>query len=361
MDVPEYIPGRTIDEIKEKYNLKKVYKLASNESLFGPDYGVLKEIRKNLRNIKYYPDGSCIEIRKKISEKFSIDINSVIIGNGTDQIIEMICDSFIGEGDNIVISDPTFLIYEKSTLKCNGIVVKVRLKKLSQDVEELVKSINDKTKILFITNPHNPTGSKLGFSEFDYIMENVNQDVLVVMDEAYRDYMAEEDKIDTVSYVSRHNNLIILRTFSKIYGLAGLRIGYGISDNKVISALNKVRLPFNVSSIAQKAAVKAMENESYVNKIRGRVEEEKNRYYKILNENGIGFARSYANFILIKTGRDSDIIVERLLREGFIVRPGRNLGIPGYIRVTMGLPGINKIFLKTFVKIFNDVCSKERF
>jgi len=239
MDVPEYIPGRTIDEIKEKYNLKKVYKLASNESLFGPDYGVLKEIRKNLRNIKYYPDGSCIEIRKKISEKFSIDINSVIIGNGTDQIIEMICDSFIGEGDNIVISDPTFLIYEKSTLKCNGIVVKVRLKKLSQDVEELVKSINDKTKILFITNPHNPTGSKLGFSEFDYIMENVNQDVLVVMDEAYRDYMAEEDKIDTVSYVSRHNNLIILRTFSKIYGLAGLRIGYGISDNKVISALKR--------------------------------------------------------------------------------------------------------------------------
>lgn len=361
MELPEYIPGRTIDEIKEKYNLKKVYKLASNESLFGPDYSVIKEIRKNLNDIKYYPDSSCVEIRKKISEKFNIDIDSIIIGNGTDQIIEMICDSFIEAGDNIVIADPTFLIYEKSTLKCNGMVVKVGLKQLRQDVEELVKAMNSKTKILFLTNPHNPTGSKLSSSEFDYIMGNVNRDVLVVMDEAYGEYMNEEDKIDTISYISRYKNLVVLRTFSKVYGLAGLRIGYGISDNNVISVLNKVRLPFNVSFIAQKAAIKALENESYVNKIRSIVDEEKNRYYKILNENRIEFVRSYANFILIKTGEQSDIIIERLLRDGFIVRPGINLGIPGYTRVTMGLPYINKIFLKKFVRIFNEVYGKVKF
>lgn len=355
LNMPEYIPGKTIDEIKTTYRLKKVYKLASNENLYGPDPIVLKEIGKNLDDIKYYPDSQCIEIRQKISKKYNIDMNSIIMGNGTDQIIEMISDGFIESGENIIISDPAFLIYENSTLKCNGAVIKVPLKEFRQDAERLAASVNNKTKALFITNPHNPTGTNIKQEEFDYVMENVRSNVIIVADEAYMEYMPENDRIDTISYLNKYNNLIILRTFSKIYGLAGLRIGYGISSNFIISSLNKIRLPFNVNSVAQKAAVKALERESYINEVRDSTEKEKNRYYKILSENKIQFIRSYANFILVKTGSDSDKIIEELLKEGFIVRPGKNLGLPGYIRVTLALPDINTRFLEVFIGIYNKI------
>jgi len=355
LNMPEYTPGKTVDEIKKDYNLKKVYKLASNENLYGPDSKVLKEICKNLSDIKYYPDGQCREIRQKISEKYNISIDSIIIGNGTDQIIEMICDSFVEPGENVVTSDPTFLIYEKSTLKCNGMVVKVPLKEYRQDVERLISSLNNKSKILFLTNPHNPTGTNINQQEFDYIVENIKESVLLVIDEAYREYMNEDERIDTIKYFSKCNNLVILRTFSKVYGLAGLRIGYGISNKQIISALNKIRLPFNVNLIAQKAAVKALESETYINKIRDKIIDEKNKYYEVLTENKIDFIKSHANFILIKTGRKSDIIVEELLKEGFIVRPGKNLGMSDYIRVTIASRNTNEKFLKTFLKIFNNI------
>ncbi len=353
LNMPEYIPGRTIEEIKRQYNLKEVNKMASNENLYGPAPGVLEEIHKSLNDIKYYPDGESREVRQKISEKYNISIDSVIMGSGIDQIIEMICDSFIESGENIIVADPAFLIYEKSALKCNGNVIKIPLKDFRQDIERMVDSVNSKTRILFITNPHNPTGTKIDRQEFDYMMENIRDDVIVVMDEAYGEYMNNEERIDTIKYLSRYNNLIILRTFSKIYGMAGLRAGYGISNPLIISILNKIRLPFNVNLVAQKAAVIALENESYINKIESEVREEKERFYRILEENRIDFIRSYANFILISTGRKSDIIVEELLKAGFIVRPGKNLGVSGYIRVTIALPEINKKFLETFVRIFN--------
>jgi len=358
--MPEYIPGRTIEEIRKEYGLKEVCKLASNENLFGPHPDVIKKICENLGDIKYYPDGECREIRKKLAGKYNIDSSSIIMGNGTDQIIEMICDSFIEPGDNVVIADPTFLIYEKSTLKCSGNVIKVPLKEFRQDVEKMVYSVNDKTKILFFTIPHNPTGTNISRSELDFIMENTREDLLVVLDEAYSEYISDEEKVDTIDYLSRYNNLVVLRTFSKIYGLAGLRIGYGISGNSIISALNKVRLPFNVNSIAQKAAAAALENESYVEEIKAKIEEEKKYFYDVLASNGIGFVRSYANFILINSGENSDMVVEELLKNGFIVRPGKNLGIPGYIRVTIALPDVNKKFLMIFTKIFNNLYKRKK-
>jgi histidinol-phosphate aminotransferase len=280
------------------------------------------------------------------------------VGNGTDQIIEMTCDSFMGPGENAVIADPTFLIYEKSVLKRSGTVIRVPLKDFRQDVKKMVHSVNNTTKILFLTNPHNPTGTNINRSELDFVMENAGENLLVVLDEAYCEYMTAEEKIDTTGYLSGNRNLMILRTFSKIYGLAGLRIGYGISQDSIISVLNKVKLPFNVNSVAQRAAVAALENESYVNEIKAKIEEQKKYFYDVLVKNGIGFIKSYTNFILINSGENSDRIVEELLKKGFIVRPGKNLGIPGYIRVTIALPDVNKKFLTAFVKIFNNLYKK---
>jgi len=357
--MPEYIPGRTIEEIKKEYDLKDVYKLASNENLYGPDPKVLREICSDLEDVKFYPDSGCTQVKQKLGDKYGIGVDSIIMGNGTDQIIEMICDGFIGLGENAVIADPTFLIYEKSTLKSGGEAIKVSLRDFRQDVKMMAGSVNDRTRILFLTNPHNPTGSNISREEFDYVVKNIREDILLVVDEAYREYVPDGEKVDTIKYLSRYNNLVILRTFSKIYGLAGLRIGYGISDNSIISVLNKIRLPFNINSLAQKAAAAALENESFIKKVREDIYKEKNRFYDILTKNRVGFIKSYANFILIDSGENSDLVVEELLKKGFIVRPGKNLGVPGYIRVTVGLPEINIKFLDTFIKIFDGVYKKQ--
>ena len=351
-NLPEYIPGKTLEEIRERYNLDVVYKLASNENLLGVSTKVLDSICGSASSINYYPDSDCRQIRQKLSSKYNISIDKIIMGNGTDQIIEMICDGFISPGENVVISNPTFLIYEKSTLKCGGYTIKVPLKNFRQDVNLLVDSIDDKTRIIFLTNPHNPAGTNITEDEFKYVVKNTKKDVLIVIDEAYYEYLPEEEKIDSISYLNKYSNLIALRTFSKIYGLAGLRIGYGISSNEVISGLNKIRLPFNVNFIAQKAAVAAMENEWYADEIRDKVQKEKEKFYSALKKTGIDFVKSYTNFILIKTGKKSRSIVEELLKSGFIVRPGDNLGLPGYIRVTISKPEINDKFLNIFVKIY---------
>ncbi|MGM0367168.1 MAG: histidinol-phosphate transaminase [Actinomycetota bacterium] len=350
-NLPEYIPGRTINEIKEKYKLENVYKLASNENILGPAPGVKERICDAAKNVNYYPDSNCTKIREKLSQKYGLSTDNIIMGNGTDQIIEMVCNCLIAETENILISDPTFLIYEKATLKLGGKAIKVPLKDYRQDVRSLVSRINKNTRIIFLTSPHNPTGTNITRDEFEYVLSESGKDILVVIDEAYYEYVGDSEKINTVSYLKNFPNLLILRTFSKIYGLAGLRIGYGISNSHVIRALNKTRLPFNVNSIAQEAAIEALENSLYIKKVRDEVNREKEKFYRAFNENGINYLKSYANFILIETGKDDKEVAEELLKVGFIVRPGSNLGLPGFIRVTVSLPEINDKFINTFIRI----------
>ncbi len=308
-NLPEYVAGRTIEEIKEQYNLSVVYKLASNENIFGPSKKVIEFIKDNINDINYYPDSECREIKQAIAIKLGVKTQNLIIGSGTDQIIEIICDGFISYDDNIVIADPNFLIYEKSTLKCGGSVIKVPLKEYRQDISGIVNAINRDTKIVFIANPHNPTGSNVKEEEFKYLIKNIPDDVLIVLDEAYFDYLTLEDRIDTIKYVSQNSNFIVLRTFSKAYGLAGLRIGYGVGSSDIISELEKIRLPFNVSSIAQQAAVVALEDEKYVNEIRDITLKEKEKFYTALEREGIKYIKSYSNFILISVlNFDSEIV-----------------------------------------------------
>jgi histidinol-phosphate aminotransferase len=353
--LPEYIAGRTIEEIKKKYNLESVYKLASNENIFGPCQQVKDFITKNAsQDVNYYPDSDCRLIREKIASIFDILPENVILGNGTDQVIEMICDCFVSKDENVVVADPTFLIYEKATLKCGGSVIKIPLTDFRQDIFKMADSVNANTRILFLTNPHNPAGTNISKKEFENMIGKIRSDVLIVMDEAYYEYLPEDDRIDTVAYTRKYSNLITLRTFSKAYGLAGLRIGYGIADTDIISCLNKIRLPFNVSSIAQKTAVVALENRGYVNDIRDKILKEKEKFYSFFKAEDIGFIKSYSNFILVRSGEKTIEIIEELLRNGFIVRPGENLGIPGYIRITISIPEINDRFLNVFIKIYKN-------
>jgi len=353
-DLPEYIPGKTIDEIKKKYSLDVVYKLASNENIFGPSPKVMKVLKESLPEVNYYPDSYNRDLRKKLSEKIKISEDCLVFGNGTDQLIDMICDLILEKNKNTVIPDPTFLTYEKSSLKNNAQIVKIPLKDFRQDVEAIIKNVNKDTAIIFLTSPHNPTGTILYDEEVKYILENVSKDILVVLDEAYMEFVPEDKKIDSLKYLKEYENFMVLRTFSKIYGLAGLRIGYGIANADLIKSISKLVQPFVVNLLAQKAALAALDDDDYINEKKMLIITEREKLEKVLEEASIRYVKSYANFILIKTGPKTPYIVEDFLKEGFIVRDGEFLGFPGYIRVSMSTPEINDKFNNLLLKVYRD-------
>ena len=351
-NLPEYIPGRTIEDIREKYKLKQVYKLASNENVFGPSPKVIEYFKKGLFDINYYPDSYCRQLRKKLSLKLGVTGESIIFGNGTDQIIEMVCDAILEKGKNVVIPDPTFLTYEKSALKNRAEVIKVPLADYRQDIKSIAGKINKDTAIVFLTSPHNPTGTILSKEEIEYALENISKNILIVLDEAYVEFMPQEDKIDSIGYLRKHDNLLVMRTFSKIYGIAGLRIGYGIGNKEIISNITKLMQPFVVNSIAQIAAIISLEDDENINNNIQIIIKEREKFCKKLRNEGIAFVKSYSNFILIKAGSKSLEIVEELLKNGFIVRGGEFLGFPGYIRVSISLPEINEKFTDLFISLY---------
>lgn len=353
-DLPEYIPGKTIDEIKKKYNLDEVYKLASNENIFGPSPKVIRILKESLSEVNYYPDSYNRDLRKKLSEKIKISEDCFVFGNGTDQLIDMICDLILERNKNTIIPDPTFLTYEKSSLKNNAQIIKVPLRDFRQDVKAIIKNVNEDTAIIFLTSPHNPTGTILYDEEVKYILENVSEDVLIVLDEAYVEFVPENKKIDSLKYLKEYENFMILRTFSKIYGLAGLRIGYGIANASLIKNISKLAQPFVVNLLAQKAALVALDDDDYINEKKMLIIAERKKLEKMLKGASIKYIKSYANFILIKTGPKTPCIVEDFLKEGFIVRDGEFLGFPDYIRVSISTPEINKKFIDLLLKVYKN-------
>lgn len=352
-DIPEYIPGRTLEEIKKKYGLREVYKLASNENMEGPHKAVVDAICREAAKVNYYPDANCTLLREKLAQLLNTDEDNLIIGNGTDQVIEMLCDCYVENSSNVVVADPTFLIYEKAALKCGGEVRKIPLSQFRQDIKNMVSAVDSHTKILFLTSPHNPTGTAISQKDFEYVLERLQGQALVVLDEAYVEYVSPEADVNSLSYLNKFSNLVILRTFSKIFALAGLRVGYGAADKRIIKDLNRIRLPFNVNSLAQAAALAALNHRQEIESSVKQIQQEKKKFYSRLDEHNIRYIDSQANFFIIETGKYTNQIIEELLRQGFIVRPGCNLGIDGFIRVTISLPPINDKFLENFIKIYH--------
>ena len=350
--LPEYIPGKTIQEIKEKYNLKEVYKLASNENILGPSPKISQIIKTCLDDINYYPDSYNRQLRKKLSAILKISEDSLIFGNGTDQVIEMVCDALLDDKKNIVIPDPTFLTYEKSALKNNAGIIKVSLKNFKQDVDSIKKAVNNKTSIIFLTSPHNPTGTILSGKEIESLLTDIREDILLVLDEAYVEFMDEEDRPDSLGLLKKYSNLMIMRTFSKIYGLAGLRIGYGIADMQLIKDISKLAQPFVVNQIAQQAALLSLDDTDYFDKSSEAIKSQRDKMSMQFEKGNIVYVKSSANFILIHTGKNTKIIVEELLKNGFIVRDGEFLGFPNHIRVSVSTSEINEKFLDCFFSIY---------
>ncbi len=356
-----YIPGKPIDEIKEKFGLKNVYKLASNENPLGCSTHIKKVLDKLHKVLHRYPEGSSLILRNKIAEKFKVSPKEVIIGAGTDEIIELVAKTYLSAQDNIVVSEHAFIRYKMAGELMGCKVISVPMKNYTHDLYTMAKKVSKKTKIVFIANPNNPTGTYNKEDEVRWMLNFLRQKSLfpiVVIDEAYYEYaMVFDDYPESIQLRKLYPNLLILRTFSKIYGLAGIRVGFGISNKEIIANMDRVRPPFNVSVVAQYIAAKVLDDEEHIERSLKLVREEKEFLYRGLEQLGLRYIPSAANFILIDVyPLKGEYIFQQLLKKGIIVRSMDEYDFPYCIRVTIG----NKLENRLFLKYLKEIITKER-
>ena len=337
-----YVPGKPIEELQRELGLARIVKLASNENPLGPSPKALAVLADAARTLNRYPDGSAHRLRTALADRWKVSLDQVILGNGSDEILGMLARAFLSPGDEAVMADNTFVIYKMEVAAAHGVPVIVPLKDGVHDLAAMAGAVTPRTKLLFVCNPNNPTGTMVSATDVDALMAKVPAHVIVVFDEAYCEYVRNPQFPDSLGYVRRGRNAIVLRTFSKIYGLAGLRIGYGVTTTEIAGYLHRVRPPFNTNSLAQCAALAALGDEEHVAKSRTMNQAEMAGVQAGLAALGFQPLPSEANFLYFDARRDGRALFEALLREGVIIRH-----IEGTtVRVTIGLPEENRQFLQ---------------
>ncbi len=354
LEIKTYKPGKPIEEVKRELGLRKIIKLASNENTLGPSPRTIKALRDYLPKIYLYPEDSCFYLKGELAKRLKVRMENLIMGNGSDEIMELIPKTFLNPGEEVIYGHPSFLIYEIVVRIMGGRPVPIPLKDYTYDLKGMLKAITRKTKIIFICNPNNPTGTMVSEEEIRAFLKRVPGRIIVILDEAYKDYVERKDFPDSIRLLKKNKNIIILRTFAKIYGLAGLRIGYGIARTEVINLLSKVRLPFNVNSLAQAAALASLKDKEQVKRTRRMNALGKRFLYEAIRGLGLEYIPTQTNFILINLKRGSRRICQALLKEGIIVREMSAWGLNNYMRVTIGREEENRRFIQTLKKILRD-------
>lgn len=342
-----YVPGKPIDELQRELGLTRVIKLASNENPLGPSPKAVAALAGAHETLHRYPDGGAYRLRQAIAERWKVASDQVILGNGSDEILGLLARTFLAPGDEAVMADHTFVIYKMEVTAAHGTPVVVPLVNWTHDLEGMARAITGRTRLLFVCNPNNPTGTMVPADAISRLMASVPQDVIVVFDEAYYEYVRDPRFPDSIAYVKAGRNAIVLRTFSKIYGLAGLRVGYGISTPEITNFLNRVRPPFNANSLAQRAALAALGDDEHVARSRTVNAAGMEQLGNGLKALGFAPVPSEANFLYFDVKRDGRQVFEALLREGIIVRH-----IEGtMLRVTVGQVEENTAFLQALRKV----------
>ncbi len=331
-----YVPGKPIDDAKKEYGLEEVIKLASNENPIGCSPKAIEAAKKSLETASVYPDGNCTLLRQCLANKLNVTEDSLVFGAGSDEVISLIATTFVGQGDEAITCTPTFSQYASAVRQIGGKMIEVPLVNHTYDLDGLLDKITDKTKALFISNPNNPTGTIITAKQQLDFISKVPKDVLIVFDEAYNEYIDDDIYPDTIPLLHNYDNIMILRTFSKIYGLASFRIGYGIAKPELIELINRVRGPFNVTTSAQAAALASIEDNHFKKTTVALNAQVKAFTYKKCEELGLDYIPSYGNFLMIDFKKPSLPFFEQLLKKGFIVRPGFYFGMDTYQRVTIG-------------------------
>lgn len=351
-----YVAGRDLESVKKEYGLKDVVKLASNENPLGAGMAAVEAVRKSAAGIFRYPDSDSSAFRRTAAKKLGVGPENIVAGSGSDELIEIIAKTFFEAGDEIVVSKHAFIRYKMAAELMSAKAVEAPASGLGHDLEAMAAAVTRRTKAVFIANPNNPTGTYNTRFEFERFMKNLERrglSPIVVVDEAYFEYAAEfPDYPDASKYIPRYQNLVSLRTFSKIHGLAGLRLGMALCSREVACELNRVRPPFNVSSAAQAAGIAALSDDKHVADSLALFKSGRDFIYRELKMAGIKFLKTAGNFILIETGRLTGAEVFRaLIKKGLIVRAMDEYGLPKHFRVTVGLPSENKFFIKEIKKI----------
>ena len=347
LSLSPYVPGKPIEELQRQLGLTRVIKLASNENPLGPSPKAVTALAGANSTLHRYPDGGAYRLRQAIADRWKVTREQVILGNGSDEILGLLVRTFLTPGDEAVMADHTFVIYKMEVTAAHGKPVVVPLVNWTHDLEAMAQAISPRTRLLFLCNPNNPTGTMVSAEAVDRLMAEVPHDVIVVFDEAYFEYVRNPEFPDSMAYVKKGRNAIVLRTFSKIYGLAGLRIGYGVSTPEIINFLNRIRPPFNANSLAQRAALAALGDDEHVAKSRAVIAAGMEQVGNGLRALGLTSIPSEANFLFFDVQRDGQQVFEALLREGIIVRH-----IDGtMLRVTIGQSDENTAFLQALQKV----------
>lgn len=348
-----YQPGKPIETLQRELNLSTVTKLASNENPLGASPNVAQAIKRAASEIYRYPDGNGFKLKEALVAYYEQEIEpaNITLGNGSNDVLELIARAFLNPGDHAVYSQHAFAVY---ALACQAVGAKatvVPAKKWGHDLDGMLKAITPHTKVVFLANPNNPTGTWFDSKAWEAFIANVPNNVLVVLDEAYAEYISEEEYPHGPNYLKRYRNLIVCRTFSKAYGLAGLRVGYSLSSLEIADYLNRVRQPFNVNAIALEAAVAALEDQHFLDRSCELNNHGLEELASELHAMELSFIPSVANFLCVNLHRYAEPIYEKLLQAGVIVRPVANYGMPHFLRVSVGSSKDNMRFIKALRKI----------
>lgn len=352
MDIKPYVPGKPIEFVQKEFGLTDVIKLASNENPVGPSPKAIQAMKDNAHKMFLYPDGNCTDLRNMVSEFLGVPQNQLIFGNGSDEIIKFLGETFINPGDEVIVADPSFSEYDFVCLLMGGILKKVPLKNYTHDLEKMADQITDKTKMIFICNPNNPTGTIVTSQEVEKFLAKVPDNIVVVFDEAYYEYVDNMDYPQSMEYVKQgKENIIILRTFSKIHGLAGLRIGYGIAAPTMIQLLERTREPFNVNLMAQKAAMAGLQDKEHVQNSIDVNSAGKEFLYASFKKMGLEYIPTYANFLMVDLRKNSKEVFIELQKRGVIIRTGDIFGMDTFIRITIGTQEENERFIAALKEV----------
>jgi histidinol-phosphate aminotransferase len=341
-----YVPGKPIEEVEREYGIRDSIKLASNENPLGPSPLAVEAAQAALRGIALYPDGSCHELVAALARHWEVPSNWLAVGNGSDEIIHYLGLAFLEPGDEVLTADPTFVRYEAAAILNRAQYVAPPLRNHRYDLEAMAARITARTRLVFIANPNNPTGTMVRRTDLERFLDRCPEQAVVVLDEAYFEYVEDAEYPDGLDYVRGGRNVVVLRTFSKIYALAGLRVGYGIARPEIIRAVHQVREPFNVNAVAQAAALGSLRDPNQVSRSRRANAEGKEFLAVAFRALDLPFVETHANFVLVDVRRPCRPVYEGLLRRGVIVRTGDIFGLPTFLRVSIGTPDQNCRFVE---------------
>lgn len=350
-DLIPYVPGKPVEELERELGISGAVKIASNENPLGPSPLAEQAVKEATHTLNRYPDGDAYYLKEKLSSKLGVKAETIIFGNGSNDVIDIAARTFMQPGDEAIFGEYAFIVYPIVTQAVGAKSVISPMPDYKHDLRDMHSRITEKTRIIFIANPNNPTGTAVKRDEFDWFIENVPEDILILVDEAYFEYVDDINYPDSLKYHNMGKSIITVRTFSKIYGLAGLRLGYGIAHEDIISNMQRVRHPFNSNSLSQIGAIAALDDTNHLERTKTINSDGLKYVTNELDKLGVVFVPSYTNFVLIDLKDNPMSVYNELLKEGVIVRPVMGYGLKTHLRVTIGTQEENEKFVNGIRKV----------